>query len=398
MITTATVWDHRGRAKKTLGPVEIRITINRKPYYIDTGIKVRKDEFRNGVIIDRPDARALCERVELLTCQVETYINDCLRNGRPVNVEELRRRLWANTSAEKDNAFLHWAEEQVPMLPITEGTRKHYSTLLLRLRQFGKLSEWDQLTAENISDFDRWLHTLKKPLSSAQRQLGEPDGQISDAAVYNYHKCLKALISRAIRFDKISANPYDRLRGQFKRGERESIEYLTEQEMAALESIRPKPGTAMAVARDLFVFQMYTGLSYSDAMAFDIKLYKKKDGAWVYNGTRIKTGVPFVNRLLPPAVEVLQRYGMQVPYIHNADYNHCLKALGAAAGIETPLHSHLARHTFATFMLKNGVKIENLARMLGHTNITQTQRYAKVLAQSVHDDFEKVEKLLREKQ
>jgi site-specific recombinase XerD len=63
------------------------------------------------------------------------------------------------------------------------------------------------------------------------------------------------------------------------------------------------------------------------------------------------------------------------------------------AGIKTRLHTHLARHTFATFMLRNGAKIENVSRMLGHTNIVQTQRYAKVLAKSVHDDFETIEHL-----
>jgi site-specific recombinase XerD len=60
------------------------------------------------------------------------------------------------------------------------------------------------------------------------------------------------------------------------------------------------------------------------------------------------------------------------------------------AGIKIKMHSHLARHTFATWMLRNGAKIENVSRMLGHTNITQTQRYAKVLAQSVHEEFERV--------
>jgi site-specific recombinase XerD len=59
------------------------------------------------------------------------------------------------------------------------------------------------------------------------------------------------------------------------------------------------------------------------------------------------------------------------------------------------MHSHLARHTFATFMLANGAKIENVSRMLGHTNITQTQRYAKVLAQSVHDDFDRIGRKLK---
>ena len=73
-----------------------------------------------------------------------------------------------------------------------------------------------------------------------------------------------------------------------------------------------------------------------------------------------------------------------------------LKAIGMVIGIET-LHSHMGRHTFATYMLSNGAKIENVSRMLGHTNITQTQRYAKVLAKDVHDDFDKIAKKLKTK-
>jgi site-specific recombinase XerD len=91
-------------------------------------------------------------------------------------------------------------------------------------------------------------------------------------------------------------------------------------------------------------------------------------------------------------VAVLEKYDWQVPKIDNADYNHLLKAIGSMAGITTKMHTHLARHTFATYMLRNGVKVENLQRMLGHKNIRQTMRYAKVLAESVHKDFEKVAK------
>jgi site-specific recombinase XerD len=208
---------------------------------------------------------------------------------------------------------------------------------------------------------------------------------------------MKGLIRQALFEGKLTVSPYARLKGKLKRGEKESVEYLTEEEVAAFMSQHPVPGTTMAVARDLFVFQLYTGLSFSDAQAFDIRNYKHIDGRWVANVARMKTGVPAVSQLLPPAVEVLERYGMTIPTINNADYNHCLKALGMAAGISTPLHSHLARHTFATFMLRNGVKVENLARMMGHTRITQTMRYAKVLAQSVHDDFDMIARMLNEK-
>ena len=215
--------------------------------------------------------------------------------------------------------------------------------------------------------------------------------------VFTYHKCLKAMLNRARDFGKIESNPYDRLRGKFRRGDSENVEYLTEDEMQRFEALDVPEGSLLAMCRDLFIFQMYTGLSFSDTQSFNIKEYRKQNGQWVNNGERIKTGVPYVSVLLPPVLQVLERYGMSVPKINNADYNKHLKALGLMAGIKTRLHSHLARHTFATYMLRNGVKIENVSRMLGHTNITQTQRYAKVLAQSVHEDFEMIEKKLTKK-
>ena len=125
-------------------------------------------------------------------------------------------------------------------------------------------------------------------------------------------------------------------------------------------------------------------------MAFDISDYKWDGMRWNRIGERIKTGVPYVSSILTPALHILEKHDMNIPHMNNADYNRHLKALGLMAGIKTKLHSHLARHTFATYMLRNGVKIENVSKMLGHTNITQTQRYAKVLAQSVHEDFDMI--------
>jgi integrase len=140
---------------------------------------------------------------------------------------------------------------------------------------------------------------------------------------------------------------------------------------------------------------MYTGLSFSDMERFDKSQYRLVDGTWRNVGERVKTGVPFVSTLLPPVVAILDKYNGVLPKMCNADYNRALKALGMACGISRSLHSHMGRHTFATYALRKGVKIENLARMLGHTNITQTQRYAKVVAQSVHDDFDKLADALK---
>lgn len=390
------VFDHTKKAKNRPGPVELRVIVNRRPIYINTGIKVMSREFRFGQIVDRPDAQVLNERLAIISRKVEEEINGCIERGQDVRADDIRRKIWAVESKANGTDFLDWAEGQVELLNVKYGTLKHYRTLLRRLKEYKGLSAWEDISVEGLYNFDAWLHKLSARNTEAQRMMGRRPERISDAGVHTYHKCLKALLARAVRFGKIPGNPYDSMRGEFKRGETQRTNYLTEDEMAAFCSLHPVEGTQMAVARDVFVLQMYTGLSYSDIMSFDASLYKKVNGVWVATGERIKTGVPYVSQLLPPVVEILERYHWKVPRIDNADYNHALKALGLAAGISTPLHSHMARHTFATYMLRNGVRIENVSRMLGHTNIAVTQRYAKVLAQSVHEDFQKIAELLKE--
>ena len=164
--------------------------------------------------------------------------------------------------------------------------------------------------------------------------------------------------------------------------------------MQAIERLNPTPGSSLAHARDLFIFQMYTGMAYADTQAFNIADYAYVDGHWQRTAERIKTGVPYVSRLLPPAVEVLQRNSFRLPQLSNQKYNVALKNLGDAAGIRKRLTSHMARHTFATWALQHGVPIEIVSRMLGHTDIAMTQRYAKVLAEDVTAQFTALESVI----
>ena len=380
MITTNIVFDRKKLARKTgKGTLEVRITIERKSYYIGTGIRVRDGEWRAGKVVNRPDAQTLNDRLAIIYEKVSGEVNRCIQDGQQIETESMRKAVWqVNEAMSDDPVFLQWAEDQTGKLNVGEGTVKHYRSLMARLTEYGEIRKWQDVTTENLTRFDLWLH---------QRKTVNGDF-ISDAAVYKYHKCLKALLHRAIRFGKMEQNPYDRVK--FKRGEKENVEYLTEREMRRFEAVILPAGSQLDIAHDLFIFQMYSGLPYSDMMAFDIAEYKWDGKSWNRLGSRIKTGVPYVSSLLPPVVKVLEKYNYELPKMNNADYNKHLKALGLLAGIKTRLHSHLARHTFATFMLRNGVKIENVSKMLGHTNITQTQRYAKVLAQSVHEDFDMI--------
>ena len=398
MVTTYIVWDHRKRTKAgSEGPLEVCVTVDRKPYYINTGIKVRKTEWKAGMIVNRPDVDSLRTRLNILYKKIETEINAAIDAGRQIDVADIKRRAWVLVADESSTSFLEWCRDQLEQLTHSEGTMIHYQTMLSRLYDYDTIRRWQDLTVENIYKWDAYLHKITKPQSDADIKAGKPAEPISDGAIYNYHKCLKALLNRAVLFDRLQQNPYDRLKGKFKRGDRERIDYLTDEEMAAFESLHPVAGSKMAMARDLFVFQLYTGLAYSDTQNFDISDYKLIDGVWKNTGERIKTGVAYTSQLLPPVVAILERYNWQVPRLDNSDYNLCLKALGMACGIERPLHSHMARHTFATWMLRHGVPIEHVSKMLGHTNITQTQRYAKIVAADIHDDFDRIANKLKDK-
>lgn len=393
MIKTQIMFDHRNRTSAGKeGPVEVRITHNRKTYYIPTGVRVRRSEFAFQSIINRGDSDELNRQLKVLVQKITGVVTAMLEAGEELDAAEVKRRVWSPEQKKKKdvNEVVAWMQEQLPLLRLRDGTVKHYRPLFVRLTAFGEISEWCDLTIENIYKFDAYLHSLRKELTDAEKKKGVKAEPLSDAGVYTYHKCFRALLTRAYKMGVIDANPYDRLKGEFSRGEKQSMDYLTEEEMAAFESIQPLRGSVMEVAHDLFIFQMYTGLSYGDMQTFDMKDYRLIDGTWRNVGERIKTGVPYVSQLLPPAGAILEKYNYQLPTLGNAEYNHALKALGMACGISRPLHSHMARHTFATFALRQGVKIENLARMLGHTNITQTQRYAKVVAASVHEEFDKL--------
>lgn len=397
MITTAIVFDHRGRVPKNQeGPLEVRVTVNRKPYYINTGVRVLRAEYKHGAIINRPDSDELNERLNIVARKIEREINACIDNNLPINVTEVRRKVLMMEDARATSTeFLDWVDERIELLTHSEGTIDHYKTLSRRLHEYNGMRKWSDVTVDGILRWDAWLHTLTKPMSKNQRLAGATPEPICDATVYNYHKNLKKLLYIAEKIDKIPRNPYTKLKGEFRKGEHENVEYLTEEEMEAIINAPVQIGSQLDVVKDMFIVQMFTGMAYADLCNFDIKDYKEVDGKWIRAEERVKSGVAFIGHLLPPVVAVLKKYNMQIPKMCNQDYNRALKKLQKVAGITTSLHTHLARHTFGTFMLANEVKLENLQRMMGHKDIKMTQRYAKTLAQSVHAEFDMIEKKLK---
>jgi integrase len=370
------------------------VTINRRAYYINTGVHVRAKEWKCGQVVNRQDCDEMNDRVAIMLKRVDGVINEHLKNGMEADIdfEEMRKHVKSpdkRRRVEDADDMAAWMYEQIPLLNVADGTRKHYIVSVAALIESGAMRKWSELTVENVHKFDAYLHTIKKHQTNTDVKAKKPVEYISQATVRNYHKDIKALLARALKFGLITTNPYDRMKGEIKRGDKETVEFLTDAERDRIEGLTIND-SMLSTVRDVFIFQCYTGMAYSDAMAFSLDKCQQDGDRLTYSAPRVKTGVWFYIRVLPKALEIAQRYGGRLPRVADQTCNANLKTIANVTGITKKLTTHVGRHTFATWMLRNGVPIEHVSKMLGHRKITQTQRYAKLLPMDVYGQFDKV--------
>jgi integrase len=195
--------------------------------------------------------------------------------------------------------------------------------------------------------------------------------------------------------DYIDKNPYSK----FKVGLDETHrEILSMEELLRLEDKNIQI-ERLSVVRDIFIFACYTGLSFSDiAKLSRIHLQHGADGKeWIIID-RSKTNNRCRIPILPKVREILKRYedypkisnkDILLPVLTNQKMNSYLKELGDICDINKNITMHIARHTFATSVtLSNGVPIETVSKILGHTSLKTTQIYAKVLDKKISEDMD----------
>lgn len=219
-------------------------------------------------------------------------------------------------------------------------------------------------------------------------------GKIGNNAVMKHIQRLRKMITLAFHMEWIDKDPFVKFKPVIEKKERE---FLTEQELNSIEGL----GTSIeriSVVRDLFLFSCYTGISYGDIMDLtDESLVRGIDGnRWIMS-RRNKTGVAFKIPVLPSTDFILKKYKNHprtsfhnnlLPIISNQRMNSYLKEIADLCGIKKNLTFHMARHTFATTVtLSNGVPIETVSKLLGHTKISTTQVYARVIEQKICDDM-----------
>ena len=158
-------------------------------------------------------------------------------------------------------------------------------------------------------------------------------------------------------------------------------------------SVRRRP--SLALTRDLFLFACYTGTAYADTVSVTRdNLFTGDDGNLWLKYHRKKNEYLARVKLLPEAIALLEKYkdDSRETLLPVQDYRVLranMKSLRVLAGIRTDIVYHVGRHSFASLItLEEGVPIETISRMLGHTNIQTTQIYARVTPRRLFEDMD----------
>jgi len=264
-----------------------------------------------------------------------------------------------------------------------QGTFARYRTVCKHVREFlpsiyhREDIPLKELNLTFINDFEHFLREKKKCRTNT---------------VWGYMIVLKHIISIARNTGLLPFNPFA---GYINSPESVDRGYLTEEEIQTLIEA-PMKNQTYELVRDLFVFSIFTGLSYADVKKLTTdNLQTFFDGnLWIITRRR-KTNTDSNIRLLDVPKRIIEKYkgltedNRVFPVPSNSSCNEKLKKIGKQCGIKTRLTYHVARHSAATtILLSHGVPIETVSRILGHTNIKTTQIYARITNQKISRDME----------
>ncbi|OOQ61916.1 site-specific integrase [Mucilaginibacter pedocola] len=289
-----------------------------------------------------------------------------------------------NETANKDLKWSTLKHYYVTQRYLKKFLEQHYNATDIYLRE---------LNYKFVKDFEVFLRNHKPK---------DHQKPLNNNGVMKHIIRLKKMTNLALNLHWIDADPFATYKLKIQKVNREQ---LSEVELKAIEE--KKFGIErLEMVRDMFVFCCYTGLSYVDVSNLEPEhIVTGADGGRWIRTCREKTLIPVIVPLLPKALAILDKYkdneralydGRVFPKISNQKVNSYLKEIADRCDITKNVTFHIARHTFATTVtLSNGVPIETVSKILGHTKITTTQIYAKVVERKLKEDMDRLRMRLK---
>jgi len=329
---------------------------------------------------------SLNRKLNKLKEQIKSHYNRMVLDDAFVTAESVKNAL--NGVGAKATNLLQLFREHNEEFKLRVGINRVYDTYYQYLLTYKHLSNFIrqrynledialyQLTQRFIDDFDFYLRIDKRMTANS---------------ILNQIIPLRKMIRRAISQDTLKRDPFVNYVPEKPIKKRR---HLTAEEFQRLLST-PIENKTLNRTRDMFVFSSFTGLSYADMKQLSEKhLLREKDGVLWIKIKRQKTKTECNIRLLNIAVQIIEKYKTErksdkifnMITLSNIERN--LKKIATICGIESNLTYHMSRHTYATQVcISQGVPIETLSKMMGHSSIMTTQIYAKITNQKLNEDM-----------
>lgn len=387
------------KAKEGQAPVYCRITVNSQRAEFSIKRSVQVNLWNNGQIKgNSEEARTLKSYIKQVEAQIFGHYREMLAGNEHITAEALK------------NAYLGLKSDQHSLLELIDyhntqlknslewGTLKNYFTTQRYIEEFlkEKLKKKDIYLSELSY---RFITELQMFLNGYQPK--DHHKPMGNNTVMKHIERLRKMVNLAVKNEWLEKDPFQKFKLKFEKKDRG---FLTHDELCRIEE-KTFRIDRLNQTRDIFIFSCYTGLSYAEV--FDLKpqhIIVGLDGKQWIRGQRKKSKEWFSIPLLPKAQEIINSYqdhplaqanGKVLPVYTNQKTNAYLKEIAELCEVKKNLTFHLARHTFATTVtLANGVPIESVSKMLGHTTIRTTQIYAKVVEQKLSEDMGKLEERL----
>jgi len=374
-------------------PIYLRITIDGKPKEIASKRYIQPEKWDNKlqkVSGSSDEVKSLNLYLKTLEQQVYDAHHSIMKDKTTATASSLKSKLQGTEQrARMLVPIFQEHNDKVETLVGQEfapGTLERYKTSLKHTIEF---LQWKYSVSDiDIKDID---HAFITEYEFFLRSVRKCANNTAVKYIKNFKKIVKLCISNGW----LDKDPFVNYKAKIREVERE---FLSQEEIQTIYA-KEFATERLNQVKDIFVFACFTGLAYIDVKQLTLSNISMgiDGGKWIFTH-RQKTETASRIPLLPIPEELIQKYAAHpqcqnenklLPVLSNQKMNSYLKEIADVCGIQKDLTFHIARHTFATTVtLTNGVPIESVSKMLGHTNIKTTQHYAKILDKKVSEDMQ----------
>ena len=359
-------------------PIQMSINLQGERFFVSLPRKADPKQFKKMMVSQLPNE--LKDYLKTIEASLRRFEMECIQNGKPFTMEAIKLFIKSGYTTQGItfqtlvDEFLKSLRLKLKAKGMTPKRYRKYEVAIAHFLEHGDVKP-DMLVPEiknqHILDFKHYMMS---------------DG-FEPGTIAGFLQCLKSVFLFGLRNELTKTNPFI----GYKIGRKyRDVRFLTEEEVERIKS-KDMPNARLERVKDLFLFQCFTSLSFVDMALLEPKDFQSNEEGILYlRKHRKKTGVEFFIVLLPEALAIARKYDFELPLISNERYNSYLKEIGTICEIDKPMHSHIARHTAATYLLNKSVPMEMVAKVLGHTTTKQTRHYAKLLDKSVFDEFKKL--------